>query len=75
MSETLKKIEQATFENQDRSHRAHLGCSVLAGDCSRSLWYSFRWCSPIEFEARVLRLFERGQLEEERFNKLLKDDG
>lgn len=75
MSETLKKIEEVTFKNQDRSHRAHLGFSILASDCSRSLWYSFRWCSPIEFEARVLRLFERGQLEEERFNKLLKEAG
>lgn len=46
-----------------------LGISVgEANDvCDRSLWYSFRWCSPLEkHHGRQLRLFATGNLEEDR---------
>ena len=75
MQKTLQKVEQAVVDNADTDHRAHLGMSQLGIECLRSLWYTFRWCSPHHYVSRVLRLFDRGQLEEERFNKLLKDAG
>jgi hypothetical protein len=31
------------------------------------LWYKFRWCGHEEFSGRMLRLFNRGHKEEERF--------
>lgn len=46
-----------------------LGISVGAAnqECDRALWYAFRWASPLEkFTGRQLRLFETGNLEEER---------
>lgn len=53
--------------NVDKGHRLHLGGSVLGRECKRALWYSFRWVLDVEFSGRVLRLFERGHLEENRF--------
>lgn len=47
--------------------RPHLGGSMIGEECSRKLWYSFRWTLPPDFPGRILRLFETGQLEEKRF--------
>lgn len=47
--------------------RGHMGASVIGHRCERALWYSFRWATPSSFSGRMLRLFERGQLEESRF--------
>jgi len=44
-------------------------------DCSRQLWYVFRWAKKITHEARILRLFARGHLEEERFIFFLRRAG
>lgn len=46
--------------------RAHLGCSVLGGKCDRAIWYGFRWVKKSSFDGRMLRLFETGQLAEDR---------
>lgn len=43
-----------------------LGASRIGDDCSRRLWFSFRWCGQPQFPGRVLRLFETGHLEEAR---------
>lgn len=59
-------IDEALFKAQDRTHRRHLGASVIGDECARKLWYSFRWASKIEHPARILRLFDRGKLEESR---------
>lgn len=59
--------------------RPHLGASVVGDEeCLRKLWYLFRWArahSPAMFEpvgkigrrGQLLRLFERGEIEERRF--------
>ena len=42
--------------------------SQLAEECSRKLWYDFRWISPHEeIPGRTLRIFETGNIEEERW--------
>lgn len=42
--------------------------SQLAEECSRKLWYDFRWASrPEEHSGRMLRLFETGNMEEQRW--------
>lgn len=45
--------------------RPHLGASQLGHPCERWLWLSFRWAVLPMFDGRVLRLFRRGQMEEE----------
>lgn len=44
--------------------RDHLGCSQLGRECDRELWYGFRWASEPGHDGRMLRLFERGKIEE-----------
>jgi hypothetical protein len=51
--------------------RSHLGASVAGADCARAIWYGFRWATMPKFEGRILRLFNRGHLEEARFIALL----
>jgi len=50
---------------QDRTPRQHLGCSILGRECEREIWYTWRWCSDTVHPGRLIRLFRRGQLEEE----------
>lgn len=53
--------------NQPRDGRS-ISVSTLAEPCSRKLFYSFRWASPVEeHDGRLLRLFETGNIEEERW--------
>ena len=51
--------------------RRHLGASVLARECAREVWYSYRWATDVRFDGRMLRLFLRGQDEEKRFIEIL----
>lgn len=51
----------------DDGHRNHLGASLIGHDCSRYLWYVFRWCKKEDFSGRMQRLFNRGHKEESRF--------
>lgn len=62
-----ERIFQARQERQGAGNRPHLGCSLLGDSCERKLWYGFRWAKSPNFSGRVLRLFERGQREEEVF--------
>lgn len=56
--------------------RPHLGASVIGDEnCLRHLWYSFRWASEPDFDGQLLRLFERGHLEEARIVSELKRVG
>lgn len=71
----LAAIEAAVEAKQDLTERRHLGASLIGHECQRFLWYVFRWVDKERFEGRMLRLFERGQLEEARFVKLLQDVG
>ena len=44
---------------------------MLGKECGRSIWYGWRWAKKAWFEARILRLFNRGHLEEARFIAML----
>lgn len=68
-------IYAARAAKQGAGNRPHLGCSLLGDSCERKLWYGFRWALPASFPGRVLRLFERGQREEEVFVADLKSIG
>lgn len=65
----------AATGNRDKGRRAHLGASVLGRECRRALWYTFRWSTDLVHEGRILKLFDRGQQEEERFASDLRAAG
>lgn len=51
--------------------RSHLGASGIGKECAREIWYGFRWTTKPAFGGRLLRLFNRGHLEEARFIAML----
>ena len=55
--------------------RGHLGVSTLGHPCDRWVWLSFRWAVIEHFPGRILRLFRRGQREEETIIKDLRAIG
>lgn len=60
-------IDKHIEENQEDSRRGHLGASVIGKKCDREVWYNWRWVKKENHSAQLLRLFNRGHLEEERF--------
>ena len=55
--------------------RTYLSMSSIGHSCIRKLWMDFRWCTKIKLNARILRIFERGDIEEARIIKDLKKVG
>lgn len=51
----------------DKGFRDHLGASVIGNECERKVWYSFRNIEQFNHNARLIRLWNRGHLEEGRF--------
>ena len=70
---------QAIYRNYEQSrpngHRKHLGASQIGHSCDRYLWYQFHWCDKEQPEGRVLRLFDHGDVEEERLVRDLRAIG
>ena len=62
---TITNLIDQYHKSQSERPRPHMGCSALGHPCDRWLWLSFRWAVVEEFEGRILRLFRRGQNEEE----------
>jgi len=56
-----KKLNEQTLEG---SQREYLGMSSLGHECSRYLWFTFRWYYKEVISARMRRLFDRGHREE-----------
>ena len=66
----------ANYEaRQGDGFRDHLGASIIGKSCARALWYDFRWVTPSHHSGRLLRLFETGQLEEDRLVRNLRATG
>lgn len=74
-TDTLSAIDLAIKKQSDDGMRPHLGASLIGRSCKRALWYSFRWVTPSDHSARLLRVFQRGHDEEPRLTKLLRDAG
>jgi len=74
--ERLTLLIDAAFATKvnatEKPFRTHLGASVIGESCQRKIWYGFFWYDKEEFDGRMLRLFERGQKEEEQFAALLR---
>jgi hypothetical protein len=54
------------YRSEEESFRGHMGASLMGSECARSIWYNFRWATKSNFDGRLLRLFNRGHLEEGR---------
>lgn len=65
LKELLPQQDDA-YRGQEEWQRKHLGASMIGRPCGRELWYNFRWVKEKKFEGRILRLFNRGHLEEAR---------
>lgn len=65
LQKVLPHIGDAYRAEHD-GHRSHLGASIIGTECARHAWYNFRWALKPEFEGRMLRLFNRGHIEEGR---------
>lgn len=72
---TLRAIERAVEAEADDGFRAHLGASVIGRPCERAGWYTFRWATRATHSGRILRLFARGQREEQTLVELLRKAG
>ncbi|MCA3575507.1 MAG: oxidoreductase [Aestuariivirga sp.] len=72
---TLSAIYAAYEAEQGDGFRDHLGASLIGKACARALWYDFRWVTASRHPGRLLRLFETGQLEEERLVRNLRATG
>jgi hypothetical protein len=71
----VKAIYGAYEAKRDQAHRPHLGGSQIGNECSRALWYQFRWAWREMHEGRILRLFETGHREEARVIQNLRAAG
>lgn len=72
-SKLMAAIDASWYRHEES--RGYLGASSLGGSCSRELWYGFRWVDKKQFPPRVLRLFDRGNREENVFEALLHNAG
>lgn len=66
-SPTVTAIYKYHETRAKQGHRPHLGGSLIGHECDRHLFYSFRWSLAKYFDGRMLRLFETGELAEDRF--------
>lgn len=67
----LIPLAHEAYEGGKDEFRRHLGGSMIGRECARELWYNFHWAKPSEFPPNILRLFNRGHLEEPRLVALL----
>lgn len=72
---TVQSLIDAYHESQQEGARYHYGLSMAGDKCERKLWYLFRWAIQQKFPGRILRLFRRGQMEEDTIVQDLKAIG
>lgn len=63
---TLDAMDKAQEDAQTKEkRRPYLGMSSLGNECSRQLFYGFRWAQRITFKAQTLRYFDDGHRTED----------
>ena len=66
----LLSLEDA-YKSDPSPFRNHLGASLIGDECDRKIWLSFHHVQEPKFNDRMIRLFNRGHLEEGRFLAML----
>lgn len=72
MNTTANAIDSKMFQDE---LRPYLGMSGIGHSCDLAIWFGFRWATKSQHEARVERIFRRGDLEEARIIADLKSVG
>ena len=72
---TLDAIYAAYVAEANDGFRDHLGASIIGKECTRALWYDFRWVTRRTVSGRMLRLFDTGWREEDRLVRDLRRIG
>lgn len=67
----LMPLAGDAYRDDEDDWRDHLGASLIGRECAREVWYGFHWTTLKRFDGRMLRLFNRGHLEEPRFVAML----
>ena len=68
---TVLSLMPDPFRGEGFRFSRPIGASMIGDSCSRKIWYSYRQAKKPDFEGRILRLFQRGHLEEARVISLL----
>ena len=71
LGKVIPHMKDAYRDTPEEGFRSHMGASGIGKECGRAIWYSFRWTTKPHFQGRMVRLFNRGHLEEARFIALL----
>ncbi|MDR5008272.1 oxidoreductase [Agrobacterium fabacearum] len=67
-SSTVSAIYRAYEQTNEQRDGKTIPAGQLADECSRKLFYEFRWTTPhAEIDGRTLRIFETGNIEESRW--------
>lgn len=66
----LPKMADA-YRGEEDAFRNHMGASGIGDECARKVQLRWLWVEKPNFPERVLRLFNRGHLEEARFLSML----
>jgi len=74
LGKVIGHIDDA-YRTDEFPFRTHLGASGIGRECARDIWYSFHWTTLEKHGGRLLRLFNRGHMEEGRFIAMLLDIG
>lgn len=70
---TLRRIQEALVADRDDWESVGISAGDIGMECDRALWLTFRRASvPEVIDWRKRRVFERGQIEEERLLDLLR---
>lgn len=72
LGEEILKVDSAYESEYSFPYSSKIGYSKAASSCSRQIWYGYRWYKENSVPARMIRLFNRGHLEEARFIALLR---
>lgn len=67
----LMPTAEDAYNDKEDPFRSHLGASLIGRECAREIWSSFRWFKKPNFSGQMIRLFNRGHLEEPRMIALL----
>lgn len=59
------------YRQSTSEYRSHMGASGIGKQCARAIFYSFRWAANKKHPGRMVRLFNRGHMEEARIIALL----
>lgn len=73
LKEALMELSDPYRSNEPSDgFRNHMGASGIGEECARKIFFSFRWALPSNLQGRIVRLFNRGHLEEGRVVALLR---